>query len=156
MRAEGFDQLVIALRHAGERVEDKARKTMRRGADKIVKTAQLYAPVDKHNLEDSIHKEIGYERRGRLKIDIVMGGEVNGVNVDRYALLVHENYSSLKPGAGTIAKRMANPGVYIGEKFLERAMADSEAKLKNAMISAVAEEWTLEGGEGDSDDDDED
>jgi hypothetical protein len=134
----GFEEVSIGLRHMADKVADASRKQMHRTADKIVKEAQLNAPVDLHNLEQSIHKDISYGERGRLKITVVAGGVVNGVNVDQYAALIHENYESMQPGAGTIAKRAANPGRYIGEKFLERAADDQRGKLEKAVIGIVS------------------
>lgn len=143
MKASGFDQLYVALNHAADRVRDAARKQMHRGADIIVDEAKLNTPVDKHNLERSIRKEVNYGFRGRLQIQIVMGGIVNGVNVDEYAYEVHENYEDMGVGPGTAAKRLANPGRYVGSKFLERAMKDNQDKLQRGMISAVLKEWHL-------------
>jgi hypothetical protein len=143
LKTSGFDQLYAALNHAAERVSTSARKQMHRGADAIVKEARLNTPVDEHNLEESIKKDVNYGVRGRLQIQIVMGGFVNGVNVDEYAMEIHENYSQMGVGPGTIAKRLANPGRYVGEKFLERAVRDNEKKLTAAMILAVLREWRL-------------
>jgi hypothetical protein len=139
----GVPEVMLALRNLAETVPDKARKTMHRNADKIVELARLQAPVDKHNLEDSIHKEIGYDDARRLQIDIIAGGEVNGVNVEDYVALIHENYSSMKPGPGTVAKMTSNPGVLIGEKFLTRAYDKYEAKLNADMIQDVLKDVKL-------------
>lgn len=143
IRVRGANELMAQLRYTGERVLDKARKTMHRQADKIVEEARLNAPVDKHNLEQSIRKEVSYGVRGRLQIDIVAGGFINGVNVDLYVMEVHENYASMGVGPGTAAKRAANPGRYIGEKFLDRAVKARRDKLNAAMIDAVNKEWHL-------------
>jgi hypothetical protein len=132
--------VMLQLRNIAEKVPDKARKTMHRAADRIVKEAKLNAPVDDGELEDSIRKEIEYERRGRLKIDIVMGGWVRGVNVDRYAVIIHENYEGMLkhgPGKNTLAKMAANPGRFIGSKFLTRAGDKEKDKLMGDMIVAV-------------------
>lgn len=137
MSVSGADALVLQLRHVSQTVPDKARKTMHRAADRIVKEAKLNAPVDDKELEDSIRKEISYEARGRLKIDIVMGGMVRGVDVDRYAVAIHENYEAYKAGKNTIAKRAANPGRYIGSKFLTRAGDKEKDKLMQDMITTV-------------------
>lgn len=137
MNVTGLDELAIKLSNIAEKVPANARKVMHRESDKIVKMAQLYAPVDKHNLEQAIHKEVGYEGRGRLTISIVAGGIVNGVNVDQYAAEIHENYEGMKPGKGTLAKQAENPGVRVGGKFLDRAVADSKPKLEKAMIQQV-------------------
>lgn len=133
----GFDALKAALRNVAEKVPETGRKTMHRGADKIEKLAKLQCPHDTGALEDSIHQEVQYEDRGRLAIDIVCGGESDGVNVDDYALEVHENYSHMKPGPGTLAKMAANPGIEIGEKFLTRAVESQSDKLSRDIIEAV-------------------
>jgi hypothetical protein len=140
MRVEGLDQLLITLQHGGEKVKDNARKVMKREADKIQERAVLYAPVDDGQLERSIHLEKGYEDNGRLMIAVVAGGIVDGINVDAYAALIHENYESMKPGPNTIAKRDANPGVYVGGKFLDRAAKDSAEKLEKAIIKVVTDD----------------
>jgi hypothetical protein len=140
MRVEGLDQLLITLQHGGEKVKDNARKVMKREADKIQERAVLYAPVDDGQLERSIHLEKGYEDNGRLMIAVVAGGIVDGINVDAYAALIHENYESMKPGPNTIAKRDANPGVYVGGKFLDRAAKDSAETLEKAIIKVVTDD----------------
>ncbi|MCP1540061.1 hypothetical protein [Methylorubrum extorquens] len=139
MQVAGTKSLLAELLNIGEKVPDNARKVMHRNADKIIEEAVLNAPVDKHNLEQAIRKRISYQStfRKRLKIDIEVGGIVNGVNVDEYAMQIHENYGSMNPGKGTIAKRDANPGRFIGEKFLERAVEAVEGKLRPSLIQAV-------------------
>jgi hypothetical protein len=137
IKETGCDELMAQLRYVAGKVPDNARKVMRRQADKIVKLAQLYAPYKDGDLEESIHKEIGYEDNGRLKIDIVAGGIVNGVDVDTYAVEMEENYESMTPGPGTIAKREANPGVYVGGKFMERALNDSATELTDRLLESV-------------------
>jgi hypothetical protein len=139
LKATGIEEVKTQLRYAATKVPDNARKIMHRAADKIVQESKLNAPVDDGELEDSIHKEIGYEGRGRLKIDIVAGGVIRGVDVDRYAVIIHENYEgTLKkgPGKNTIAKMMANPGRIVGSKFIQRAVDKQRPKLMAAMIAA--------------------
>jgi hypothetical protein len=143
MKVYGCDELATLMKQLAGRVPQQGRKIMDRGADKIVKEAQLNAPVDKHNLEDAIHKEKSYEDRGRLRIEIVVGGEVRGVDVDRYAMLIHENYAGMKPGPGTLAKQSANPGRVIGEKFLERAVDDQMPKIQAQMSAAIIRELAV-------------
>jgi hypothetical protein len=143
IKITGLEEFRIGLRYASEKVKDASRKQMHRSADKIVREAQLNAPVDKHNIEESIHKEITYGLRGRLKIDIVAGGIVNGVNVDQYIALMHENYESYKPGKATLEKRAANPGRYIGSGFLSRAVEENKPRLIESLIDTVKTWWTL-------------
>jgi hypothetical protein len=143
MQAKGFDQLFLQLSHAADRVKDGARKQLHRAGNAVEREARLNAPVDEHNLEQSIKKQIDYGFRGRLQIQVVMGGFVNGVNVDEYAVEIHENYESRSPGPGTIAKREANPGRYVGGKFLERALEENRDKIERGMFTAVMKEWRL-------------
>lgn len=137
MKVIGLQEVRAFLRHGGERVEDKARKVMHRAADAIVKEARINAPYDTGALQDSIHKVVGYEYRGRLAIDVVAGGFVDGVNVGDYATFVHENYDDAHPGIGTAIKRTVYPDHFIGSKYLARALETVQPKLERAMIQAV-------------------
>jgi hypothetical protein len=143
LRVSGAGDVALRLGYAGERVKDGARKAMHRGADKIVKEARLNTPVDKGNLEASIVKDVNYVDRGRLQIEVVVGGFVGGVNVDEYAAEVHENYDDENPGPRTALKREANPGRLIGSKFLERAIEDNREKIEAAAIAVIEREWYL-------------
>ncbi|MCK1543421.1 hypothetical protein IVB12_16005 [Bradyrhizobium sp. 179] len=143
MKVYGCEELAGLMKQLAGKVPQQGRKIIDRGADKIVKEAQLNAPVDKHNLEDAIHKEKNYEDRGRLKVDLVVGGTVRGVDVDQYAMLIHENYEGMNPGPGTLAKRSANPGRYVGGKFLERAVDDNMPKIIKQMSEAIMRELAV-------------
>ena len=137
MTETGCEGVIAMLRMAAQKVPDNARKVMHKEADKIVKLAKRMAPEDDAELMDAIHKEISYEARGRLKIDIVVGGVVRGVDVDKYAAEIHENYANMKPGPVTIIKRQIEADVYVGEKFLERAVRESAPKLRKALIDGI-------------------
>jgi len=139
MKVIGAEQLQAVLRNIGKKVPENARKVMHRGADKIVERAKLFAPHDTGALEDSIHKEVSYESAfgGRLAIDVIAGGFVDGVNVDDYASEVHENYDTKNEGPGTIAKQNEHPDVLVGGKFLERAVDEQEPKLQANMIETI-------------------
>ena len=137
---KGADELIAQFRYLAHKIPDTARKQMHRGADKVVQEAQLNAPVEKHNLEKAIHKEVSYGERGRLQIDIVVGGEINGINVDQYALEIHEHYESYTPSKETLAKRQANPGRYVGEKFLERALTSPRVRIVEGIFQAIMKE----------------
>lgn len=148
MSVKGARELKEALRHTGERVASTARKIMHSSADKIVEVAKIQAPRDKYNLEESIRKEVSYGERGRLQIDIKVGGTVGGVDVDEYAALVHENYNSMieeseydkygkRRREGTKEKQAQYPSYVIGEKFLERAADPYREKLRQRVAEAV-------------------
>lgn len=139
LNVSGDATIITMFRNLAQKVPDNARKVMHRAADRVVKEAQLNTPVDEHNLEQSIRKVVSYQNRGRLSIQIQMGGVVNGVNVDEYAMRIHENYIDENAGPGTRAKRLANPGRYVGGKFLERAIAEevNRGRLRKEMIDMV-------------------
>lgn len=140
MKVTGVEAVLAQLRYVGEKVPESARKAMHRVADKIVMEARLNTPVDEHNLELSIRKVRKTGFRGRLMLDIEMGGYVNGVNVDIYAMQIHENYDQMGTGQGTIDKRLANPGRYVGEKFLTRALDSVKPKINQEIMSGVMAE----------------
>lgn len=136
-RVTGYNEVMARLKYITKTVPESARKSMHRAADRIVKQAKINAPRDKANLEESIRKEVKYGYQGRLNIQIVMGGVVNGVNVDEYAVEVHENYDDAHPGPTTEYKRTLYPGEYIGGKFLERAIDKYAPSLPDTIKADV-------------------
>ena len=145
MRITGVGEVLAKLRYITQRVPDGARKKMRSVADHIVEEAKLNAPEDSGDLVASIRKEVTYGGKGRLQIDIVAGGNPK---VDRYVAEVHENYEGMVapskwgkgPSPRTKAKRAANPGRYVGEKFLERAIRSNEKRIPQDIFEAVMAE----------------
>lgn len=140
-----FGHVEIMLRNIASRVPDTARKTMHRAAVRIVERAKLYVPEDTGDLKNSIRLETSYGVRGRLEINIVMGGrtvvrsDVTGgreVDLDQYALIIHESYSSMNPGKKTLAKMEQNPGK-VGERFLTRAFDDDRNFLERDMVQSI-------------------
>lgn len=148
---KGLEAVILELRNTGVLVAANARKTMHRAADRIVREAKLNCPEDTEALVDSIQKEVAYGERGRLQINVTAGntGASNprsGEPVDSYAQRVHEDYENIPgaPGPRTIQKREANPGRYVGEKFLDRAADEERVKLKQRMIDAVNQKDIIE------------
>ena len=139
----GLDAVLNGINAAAKRVVDGGKRVIYSEADTIVHEAQLNAPVDKHNLEKAITRDKGSLRGFRFVITISVGGFVGDVDVTKYALLIHENYSSMKPGPGTLQKRQQNPGRYVGEKFLERALNDRRGRLIRVVGQFVDKEWRL-------------
>lgn len=143
MKVQGIASVRMMLRSVGEKVPDTARKQMHRSAARIVKRAQLYVPEDTTALRESIRVEKTYGDRRRLQIDIIAGGAAvvldggKGINLDQYAWIIHERYSDMNPGKKTKEKMAANPGVLIGERFLERANEEEEKKLRNNIIVTI-------------------
>lgn len=146
-KVTGFDEVKVELRNLAEKSHDHAARTMRRAANRIVKRAQDYVPQDKGNLEASIHVETMKDERRRLAIDVVAGGVVNGVDTDRYAMLIHEHYESILggkygkgPSPGTLAKMAKHPGK-VGSKFLERAAKEEEPSILSKVIEVLKSLW---------------
>jgi len=154
-KLSGFGEVRAKLRNIADRVPEKSRKTMHRAADRVEKLAKLQCPHDTGALEASIRQEVIYDERRRLAIDIVAGGEAIGddgkmVDVSDYAIEVEENYESMPntPGIHTLEKAVANPGVLIGSKFLERALEPERTRLYELMIEDVMEVVEQEGLKG--------
>jgi hypothetical protein len=138
MKVIGSKEVILKLRNMGDRVQENARKTMHRSADRIVKTAQKMAPVDQGNLEAAIQKQVGYESyRGRLKIDVVVVDSVNGVDVSRYAEQMH--YGHYKLGEKSQLKQDGQSEI-VGPGFLTRAAAPEDDKLNRQMVEMIAQE----------------
>lgn len=144
----GMDALKVSLSNMAERSSRGARDELEQGAIDIKELARLYAPVDTTALEQSIllGSEIhGFteKRNGRnvytveVKMDLP-NGHGNGV-VGDYADIVHEHYQIMHSGEETERKRAANPGVKIGEKFLERAMEDLDDEIRRKVEAKVSQ-----------------
>ena len=137
-----FNELAVSLHNAAKRSTRKVRLTMRRTVNKVKDLSVRQTPVDLHNLEEA-HEVT--EKRGasnRIEFAVEVGGVVGGRNVDDYAAYVHENYSSVRNvGEGTLAKRAANPDIYVGEKFLERAFQTEAADIGEEIADVVIAEF---------------
>ena len=138
MEVAGIKENVLRLRNIGARVHENARKTMHAAADRIVDTARKMAPVDEHNLEDAIVKQVGYEgTRRRLAIDVVILPEVGGVRVEDYAAYMHEGEYNL--GEKSEIKNNSQEET-VGPGFLTRAAEREEEKLAARLIGVISKE----------------
>lgn len=143
MKFRNGDKVITDIQSTGERVVEGARKVMHSAAARIVKRAKLYAPIDTGDLIEAIQAKKRYVgARGRLAYEIIADGEVaSGRNVSDYAAVVHEAYETQiavnGPGRNTQAKMDANPGVFIGSKFLERAHEEEGERLRPRLIEAI-------------------
>lgn len=133
----GITENVLRLRNIGARVHENARKTMHAAADRIVETAKKMAPVEEHNLEEAITKQVGYEgSRRRLAIDVVILPEINGVRVEDYAAYMHEGEYELGPLSQA---KNDSQDEEVGPGFLTRAAEQEEDKLNARMIGVITE-----------------
>lgn len=127
------DELAASFYRSGQMVGKRALRHMRASAKMIKDESIANAPVDykgvrksdppRHELERAHHIEEKYGDEGRLEATVWVGGDVDGVNVDDYALWIHEGYYQL--GKASIAKAAAN-GHEVGPGYLHRALAEFE------------------------------
>lgn len=153
IRVTGIGHVQGMLRNIATRVPDAARGQMKRSANRVVQLAQIMVPEDEGLLKNSIRIEKSYGDRGRLQIDIIAGQgratRANGriVDLDHYALLVHEAYETAVapngPGKLTREKMTANPNVQIGSGFLFRAL-EKEAEVFNRVMIEVINKVIME------------
>jgi hypothetical protein len=156
MSVTGVGHVKGMLRNIAKRVPDVARGQMKRSASRVVDLAQKLVPEDEGHLRDSIRIVKSYGAHGRLQIDIIAGRKMvtraNGrpVNLDQYALLVHEAYETAVapngPGPGTRAKMAANPMLQIGSGFLFRAMQTEAESFERVMVQVINRVIAEEGG----------
>lgn len=119
--AEG---LGITFQREGRRTHGRALRHMRRVSQATLKTAVAWSPVDwkgprgqgpQRELERSHRLVEEYGDGRRLEARIEVGGMVGNVDVDKYAMWIHEG--SYNRGPATIAK-----GPQAGPFWLERAL----------------------------------
>ena len=156
-----FDQLRLMILQGGERASNAAKRQMGKEAKMICAEAKQNAPVlESHDgkwdgtpLEDSIRVETDYGgSNGRKRFSVVVGGEAGGVDVDRYAMIMHEAVYNLGPDSE--AKQAANPGVLVGRKYLERAYDERAPHIVNDLIQVVQGALAGSGSGSSSDDSD--
>lgn len=149
VRVTGLQENRLELRQIGERAVNGASRQMRNAANNIVETAKAYVPEDSTALKNSIRVESDRTGiNGRLQIDVVVGGQVvdrdNGevfmadVDLDQYALIIHENYEAYEPGPRTKAKMAGPNGHKVGSHFLSRAAEEEEDKLQKQMFDLTS------------------
>lgn len=143
LSVSGYGRTIVSLRNIAKKVPDKARSQMKRSSQRVVELAQKMTPEDEGDLANSIRIEKTYGDNRRLQIDIVVGGKSvvkkNGrsVSLDQYALIVHENYESMKPGDRTREKMAMHPGIKIGSGFLRRALETEMHSFQRVFVRAI-------------------
>lgn len=131
-KGEGGDILAARMKREGTLTGKRALRHMRRTAKATLETAISWSPVDwkgpggipGRELERSHRIEEQYGDRRRLEARIVVGGMVDGVNVDKYAMWVHSGLGWEQRGPATVAK-----GPQAGPGWLDRAMKEHEEDM---------------------------
>jgi hypothetical protein len=109
-----INALVIADREA----RANAKAVAKEEAEIVKKIGEAQAPLDTGELEKAFTLTMNRLRSDRTLFNIEVGGIVNGVDVDEYALKMHE--SAYKLGHLSEVKQ-ARVGRVVGPKYLERA-----------------------------------
>lgn len=128
---------------AEEKVAKGSLAGLRAAAETVAKLAQEYAPVDTGDLEKAIKAEPMRERTalGRFgATNFEVGVDVSELNLEDhggydYSIQMHED-PNYKLGPLSAAKQ-SGTGKQVGYKYLERALKDSEAKIRRSMEAAV-------------------
>lgn len=124
-------------------VRANAARSLERSANRIAKRAQSYTPIDTEDLMNSIRVVKKRGARGRNEFVVIMGdmiGAQRGIDIDQYALVVHEFYELW---ASTIARRAeererGGPADKRGGHFMTRALADDRELATHDMIEVIA------------------
>lgn len=122
------DSLAITMEREGRTTSKRALRHMRRVSKAVLELAIEWSPVDfkgpaglgpLRELERS-HRMVETPGAGRrINVSIEVGGMVGNVDVDKYAMWIHDG--SYNRGPATIAK-----GPNAGPGWLERAMEHHE------------------------------
>lgn len=131
IKVHGLNAALANLASLRKKTDDGAFDALTDVAEEIKTRSQANAPIDKGNLEQAHTVEPDARRR---RVAITVGGVVSGVNVDAYALAMHEGHYT--PGPCSRAK-----GPHTGPKYLERAVGEFGGG--EAIAKAVAD--ALEG-----------
>jgi hypothetical protein len=116
----------------GQMTSKRALRHMRQVSRIVMEQSKRNSPVDwkgytskdppGHELERSHRIEERYGGGGRIETTIAVGGMVGDVDVDLYAMWLHEGDYNL--GKASVAKMMSSSKNKVGPQFLERALAE--------------------------------
>ncbi|MCR9222936.1 MAG: hypothetical protein NXH70_02605 [Hyphomonas sp.] len=129
-------------RRAASTVRVKLRTAMAAAGVMISKESARRAPYMDGNLEAAHTTKVIRSANDGVTVEVAVGGVVNGVDVDKYVMEMHESHGiSYQPGPGTLTKQAADPSVTVGRKFLERAVDDNEdeiiERLEEIILGAI-------------------
>jgi hypothetical protein len=147
MKVKGTGELMLLLRQGGPRAVRRAREQIKREGERIASRARDLAPVDykgqsrqdppRRELERSIRAERFYEDNRRLAVLVNVGGVVDGVDVDVYAVQMHEGLAPYGSGAFEKGPASKAKGPDVGGKFLERAFNERAPHMVADIVSEV-------------------
>lgn len=134
-RGKSAGGVAVTMIREGQLTGKRSLRHMRRVSKAVLKTAVDWSPVDwkgktrtdppHHELERSHRIEETKGAFRRIEARIVVGGMVDGVNVDKYAWWVHDSLGWHQRGPATIAK-----GPNAGPGWLERALEEHQDEFE--------------------------
>ena len=143
LRWEGFsaDDFADFLDMSSAKTRRESKKVLRQGAKDIMEASMEMAPIDEGDLEAAHQLALVRLNKDDMQVEISVGGEVGGRNVDEYAEVQHEmlgvNGSKLdgnggwKLGDKSDLKNAArsHPHRTVGGHFLDRAVDEYEDEI---------------------------
>lgn len=134
MKATGLAGLANDFRRIADAAVTAAAPVLHAQGEAISARSRALAPIDEGNLEAS-HDVTTERAGGQVRTTVSVGGIVNGVDVDGYAVRMHEGDYNLGPLSRAKAEATGQP---VGQKFLERAFIEQEGKVADAIADALA------------------
>ena len=126
----------------GRTTSKRALRHMRQVAKLVMNQSIANSPVDwkgysskdkpRHELERSHRIEEQFGNSGRLEATVLVGGMVDGTDVDLYATWLHESFS-YQLGPASRKKTMMSAKNKVGPLFLERALAEHEDEFDDLL-----------------------
>jgi hypothetical protein len=141
MKATGYAETRLFLQKVSGRTTKAIRDEMVMVANDTAELAMDMAPEEYGDLVGAIHVVENADTKSRFHVSIIAGGMSKaGVNVSRYAAIMHENYESILSDPETIERRdrkQRRTGQIVGSKFLERALEATDKTLANRLGRAL-------------------
>ena len=138
LRWEGFsaDDFAEFLDVSSARTRRESKKVLRQGAKDIMEASRQMAPIDEGNLEAAHELALVRLNKDDMQVEISVGGDVGGRNVDEYAEVQHEMLS-VNGGSGWNLgdkSKLKNdtrsvPHRTVGGHFLDRAVDEYEDEI---------------------------
>lgn len=129
-----LDMFIDELEASTTKTRKESKIAMRRGAKAILEESKAGAPVDEHNLENAHTLSIVRLSKDNIELEITIGGEHGGRDVDEYAVQMHEGEYQL--GEKSKLKNQSSP-VPVGPYFLDRAIDNHEEDLLQTIADTL-------------------
>lgn len=137
MRATGIAETRLFLQNIRGRTTAALRAEMLKAAQDTAALAKDMAPEEYGDLQTSIDVKEQASASHRYHVSVIAGGTSKaGIDVSRYAAIMHENYESILSDPETIERKERKErrtGQIVGSKFLTRALDETDKTLANRL-----------------------